>query len=119
MILFKDTHDRNFTTLSDLIEWLADPHRIPFYIGIGLARALLSPFFYMVAALIVKKLIVGRFNAGHRNTSSNWQLLRHTMTSTLFTRDRIQNVTDLIGRHYEMVSVLYRLLGAKVGKRGK
>jgi len=29
----------------------------------------------------------------------------------------MQEVTDLFGRHYEPVSVLYRLLGAKVGKR--
>jgi acetyltransferase-like isoleucine patch superfamily enzyme len=29
----------------------------------------------------------------------------------------MQEVTDLIGLHYEPVSTLYRLLGAKVGKR--
>ena len=29
----------------------------------------------------------------------------------------MQNVTEFIGRHYELVSILYLLLGAKVGKR--
>jgi len=119
MILFKGTHgDLNFKTLSELLEWLADPDRIKFYFGMGLARTFISPFFYMVAALFVKKLLIGRFTAGPRNTS-NWQLFRHCLSATLFSRERIQNVSDLIGRHYEMVSVLYRLLGAKVGKRGK
>jgi hypothetical protein len=119
MILFKVSHDDlNFETLSELIEWLADPNRIPFYLGMVLARTLISPFFYMAAALFVKKLLIGRFTAGPRGTS-NWQLFRHCLSSTLFPRERIQNVTDLIGRHYEMVSVLYRLRGAKVGKRGK
>ena len=73
----------------------------------------------MFAALLVKKLVIGRFEAGTRDTSRYWQLLRHKLASDLLSRDKIQNVTDLIGRHYEMVSVLYRLLGAKVGKRGK
>ncbi len=119
MIQYKIEHERNFATTNDLLEWLADPRRIPFFIGIGLARKLLSPFFYMFAALLVKKLVIGRFEAGTRDTSRYWQLLRHKLTSDLLSRDKIQNVTDLIGRHYEMVSVLYRLLGAKVGKRGK
>jgi hypothetical protein len=118
MILFKGTGDLKFKTLSELLEWLADPDRIPFYFGMGLARTFISPFFYMVPALFVKKLLIGKFTAGPRNTS-NWQLFRHCLSATLFPRERIQNVTDLIGRHYEMVSVLYRLLGAKVGKRGK
>jgi acyl-CoA synthetase (AMP-forming)/AMP-acid ligase II/acyl carrier protein len=119
MIRYKAGNGHSFSTTSDLIQWLVDPRRIPFFIGIGLARKLLSPFFYMAAALIVKKAVIGRFEAGPRDTSRRWLLLRHKLTADLFTRDRIQNVTDLIGRHYEMVSVLYRLLGARVGKRGK
>ena len=117
MLLFKGK-DLNFETLSDIIDWLADPRRIPFYIAIVLARTILSPFFYMATALFVKKLLIGRFTSGPRNTS-DWQLLRHSLSASLFSRERIQHVTDIIGRHYEMVSVLYRLLGAKVGKRGK
>jgi acyl-CoA synthetase (AMP-forming)/AMP-acid ligase II len=119
MLEYKGKHDAYFSTLSDLIEWLMDPHRIQYYIGIRVARALFSPFFYMAAALFVKKVVIGRFNVGPRDTSDHWQLLRHSLSATLFSRKKIQNVTDLIGRHYELVSVLYRLLGAKVGKRGE
>jgi hypothetical protein len=119
MLEYKGDHDGYFSTLSDLIEWLMDPHRIRYYIGIRVARALLSPFFYMVAAIFVKKVVIGRFNAGPRDTLDHRQLLRHSLSATLFSRKKIQTVTDLIGRHYEFVSVLYRLLGAKVGKRGE
>ena len=35
----------------------------------------------------------------------------------VISRKKIQSCTDLMGRHYENVSRLYRLLGAKVGKR--
>jgi acetyltransferase-like isoleucine patch superfamily enzyme len=106
-----------FTTPSDLMEWLCMPQRIPYYIGIRLARALLTPFFYMGAAIFVKKFIIGEFQPGPKDLTSQWQLMRHHLAATLFSRKKIQNVVDIIGRHYELVSCLYRLLGAKVGKR--
>ena len=106
-----------FTTAGDLIEWLANPKRVPFYIGIRIVRAIVAPVFYMIAAILVKWCVIGKFKPGPRNTSSQWELIRHNLAATLFSREKIQDVTDLIGRHYELVSVLYRLLGAKVGKR--
>jgi acetyltransferase-like isoleucine patch superfamily enzyme len=104
-------------TPNDLMGWLCDPRRIPFYLGIRVARALFSPFFYMAAAIFVKRFVIGEFRPGPRDTSSQWQLTRHHLAATLFSRKKIQQVTDIIGRHYENVSILYRLLGAKVGKR--
>jgi serine acetyltransferase len=91
--------------------------RIPFFIGIRVARALLSPFFYMAAAILVKKLFIGKFEPGMRDTSNQWQLLSHHLSANLLSRDRFQAVADIVGRHYELVSCLYRLVGAKVGKR--
>jgi acyl-coenzyme A synthetase/AMP-(fatty) acid ligase/acetyltransferase-like isoleucine patch superfamily enzyme len=117
MLRYKGMHGEEFTSLSDLMEWLCDPHRALFYIGIRITRAIVSPIFYMVAAIAVKKCVIGKFEAGPRNTWSEWELLRHWLAATLFSRQKIQEVTDIIGRHYELVSVLYRLLGAKVGKR--
>ena len=117
MLQYKGDHDVRFDTLGDLMAWLCDPHRIQYYIGIRVARALFTPFFYMAAALFVKKTVIGKFKAGPRDSQDQWQLVRHALAATLFSRKKIQNVTDLIGRHYELVSCLYRLLGAKVGKR--
>ena len=71
----------------------------------------------MAAAIFVKWTFIGKFEAGPRNTSNEWELLRHWLVATLFSRKKVQSVTDLIGRHYELVSMLYRAMGAKVGKR--
>lgn len=109
--------DEAFSTLGDLMEWLCEFQRIKYYIGIRLARSLLSPFFYMAAAIFVKWTVIGEFQPGLRHTDDQWELLRHWLAATLFSRKKIQNITDLIGRHYELVSALFRLLGAKVGKR--
>lgn len=110
-------HDEAFATVGDLLEWLCDFRRIPFYIGIRLARSILAPLFYMAAAIVVKRAIIGKFTPGPRDVTSEWQLLRHWLVATLFSRENMCDVTEIIGRHYELVSVLYRLLGAKVGKR--
>jgi len=110
-------HDEPFSTVGDLMEWLCDVRRIPFYIGIRVARACLAPILYMAAAIVVKWTVIGKFTPGPRDTTSDWQLLRHWLAATLFSRENMSEVTELIGRHYELVSILYRLLGAKVGKR--
>lgn len=104
-------------TLSDLMEWLCDIRRVPFYIGIRVFRNLVSPFIRMGLAILVKRYIIGKFEAGPRDNSSDWQLLRHWLVHTLFSRQNMQEVTDILGRHYELVSCFYRLLGAKIGKR--
>jgi acyl-coenzyme A synthetase/AMP-(fatty) acid ligase/acetyltransferase-like isoleucine patch superfamily enzyme len=117
MLRYKRREEELFSTLEDLMKWFCDPDRIIFFIGIRVARAILSPFFHMAAALLVKKCIIGKYEAGRRDTWSQRQLMHHWLSATLFSRKKIQDVTDIVGRHYELVSVLYRMLGAKVGKR--
>jgi len=110
-------HGNPFDSVGDLLSWLCDPRRIPFYIGIRVARATLAPLVYMMFAILVKRTIIGKFQPGPRDTSSEWQLIRHFVAARLFSRENMQDCTELLGRHYELVSALYRLLGAKVGKR--
>jgi acyl carrier protein len=110
-------HNEAFESMSDLMEWLCDVRRIPFFIGIRIVRALVSPLVYMAAAVLVKWCVIGKFKPGPRDKTSEWQLSRHRMAATLFSRENMQEVADILGRHYELVSMLYRLLGAKVGKR--
>jgi acetyltransferase-like isoleucine patch superfamily enzyme len=124
MLQTKGQENAGFETANELLRWFSDPKRIPYFIGIRVARALLSPFFYMAAALFWKKVVIGPVRPGprrHWNPSNShayqWELVRHTLAATLFSRKRLQNVADLVGRHYENVSIMYRLLGAKVGKR--
>jgi acetyltransferase-like isoleucine patch superfamily enzyme/acyl carrier protein len=106
-----------FSSWNELLDWLCDPRRIPFFFAIRIARATLTPFFYMFAALLVKKLVIGKIRAGPMNPFDDTSAFRLWLCSQIFTRKKIQAVTDLIGRHYENVSILYRLLGAKVGQR--
>ena len=99
------------------MSWLTDPSRIPFYIGIRVARSVVSPFFYTAAAVLVKRFIIGKFQAGPRDVSSQVQLLRHWLAARLLSRKGFQDIADIVGRHYEIMSMVYRACGARVGKR--
>ena len=112
----REVTDHFFYNWNELMDWLCDPARIPFFFGIRLARALFSPFCYMTMAILVKKLVIGRIEPGDRK-NSEWEKFRVWLAAELFPRKKVQAVTDLVGRHYEGVSVLYRLLGATVGSR--
>jgi acetyltransferase-like isoleucine patch superfamily enzyme len=113
---YRERH-KTFHHIDDLMEWLCDPKRIPYYIGIRVVRSVVAPFFYMGASIIVKWVIIGKFEEGPMDTTSQWQLMRHWLAARLFSREKMQDVTNLLGRHYEPISILYRLLGSKVGKR--
>ena len=110
-------HGQQLRDANDLLKWLCNLERIPYFLGLRLVRALVAPIIYMLLAILVKRLIIGKFKEGPRDTHSQWQLSRHYLAEKLFSREKIQDVTELIGRHYELVSIMYRLLGAKVGKR--
>ena len=117
MLWYKNEEGIPLDNVGDLVAWLSDPDRIPFFIAIRVARSMISPFFYMAPAILIKWLVIGKFQEGPRDDRNQWGLFRHWLSRTLFARSRIQDVTDLVGRHYGVVSALYRALGAKVGKR--
>jgi hypothetical protein len=109
-------HNEAFESMSDLMEWLCDVRRIPFFIGIRIVRALISPLVYMAAAVLVKWCVIGKFKPGPRDKTSEWQLSRHRMAATLFSRENMQEVADILGRHYELVSMLYRTTRSQGGQ---
>lgn len=122
MVLYLMVHNlwhgrEHISNVNDLLRWLCNVKRLPYFVGVRLCRAIISPIVYMAFAILVKRTIVGKFREGPRDVTSQWQLTRHYLAEHLFTREKIQDVADLIGRHYELVSIMYRLMGAKVGKR--
>jgi len=108
--------DEKFDTVGHAFQWLCDFRRIPLYLGIRYCKKFCEPLLFMFASIVLKRTIIGKFKAGPRGTSQ-YQLLRYWLVNELFQKDKVQAVTDLIGRHFELVSCMYRLLGAKVGKR--
>ena len=63
-------------------KWFAKPKRFGWYILIRLARAVVTPLFYLAAVILVKRLVIGRFQAGPRDLSQR-ALIRHWLMAKL------------------------------------
>ncbi|CAM9550684.1 unnamed protein product [Phaeothamnion confervicola] len=100
-----------------LLIWFATGNRLAWYVCIRQPiRAIVSPVFYLAYCVLVKRCLVGRFEAGPRPTS-DWGRFRHWIMKELLPGGDLGGVAPLVGTHYEIISRIYRLLGAKVGKR--
>ncbi|RKO90570.1 hypothetical protein BDK51DRAFT_31135 [Blyttiomyces helicus] len=74
------------------------------------------PFFQLAAAIFVKRCVLGLAKPG-LPISGQWPLLRRWVGSKLFADGTLCHTYGLIGKHYEYTSMIYRALGAKIGKR--
>lgn len=86
---------------------------VPFFI---LARQLIR-YIYTV---IVKSLVLGNLEPGCEVT--DWDAMRSWMMPRMLRADLghygvVKQVVEVLGTHFEMVSWVYRLLGAKAGER--
>ena len=106
----------NRPTILLLLIWFTDINRLPFRFLARITKNVFGPFIYLFLVIVIKRLILGRFKAGPFDTSQ-WNLFRHWLMSRLLPGKDLGGVTEIIGTHYEIVSVIYRLLGAKCGKR--
>ncbi|KAJ3381630.1 hypothetical protein HDU84_004975 [Entophlyctis sp. JEL0112] len=90
--------------------------RIGIYLLGAVVNSTVSPWLQVAAVIFVKRNIIGVFEAGQKqdNDRSCW---RKWLMDALVDNGEFYGVYDLLGRHYEGVSTLYRLLGAKVGRR--
>ncbi|KAI9021385.1 hypothetical protein DFJ74DRAFT_707339 [Hyaloraphidium curvatum] len=104
-------------SVPELLTWFASHKRLLLYFLLLLpARTLLPPFLKLAHSLLVKRLLVGRFEPGPRDFSG-WGLFRHWLMRALGVSGSFHGVTHLIGTHYGFTSFLFRLYGAKVGER--
>ena len=100
----------------DVLMWFLTPGRIAFYIALRVVRSTVCPLLRLIAVLIVKRFIIGKFQAGpwpksHRAIWNRW------LMEQLLPGEKLQEVGNLIGSHYAYMTYVLRLLGAKVGER--
>ena len=70
---------------------------------------------YLALCILTKWLVVGKFTPGARERSE-WNVFKHWLMLQLLPGKELGGVAHLIGSHYEGISFVYRLLGAKVGR---
>ncbi|CAI7605556.1 unnamed protein product [Penicillium pancosmium] len=102
------------------LQWYTSGQRIGFHIAARLCRAIGGPIVLFASVLIIKlllDLICGKPKPGPASKQSALQKIRTGVLAEILPSGDIHELTRLIGRHYELVSMAIRALGGKVGKR--
>ncbi|CAO3592963.1 unnamed protein product [Absidia cylindrospora] len=101
---------------SEVILYFAEPERVGYHFLAVVVRDNVVPFVYLFAVIVFKRLVIGKFKPGPRRRDQ-MSLMRFWMMEKLLPGGDLHGVTKRIGTHYELVSMIYRLLGANIGKR--
>ncbi|KAG7094328.1 putative NRPS-like protein biosynthetic cluster [Marasmius oreades] len=117
LIIYRtDALNDDFNALLSVIYWFAAPQRVLFHIVARVVRKTVIPILQVCLGIAVKRLL-GLNKECATKDASQMSLLRRFINSRLLSKKRLKTTFDIVGTHYEVVSVVYRLMGAKVGQR--
>lgn len=104
-----------------ILEWYTSPRRIGFHITARICRALGGPVVMFACVWLIKTLILdvfcGKPKPGPVSKQPQRQKVRSAVLAQILPAGDIHELTRLLGRHYEMVSLAVRALGGRAGKR--
>ncbi|KAJ7173681.1 acetyl-CoA synthetase-like protein [Mycena filopes] len=102
--------------LEAVVYWFSSPERVVYHALSRVVRAVFTPVLQLVLGILVKRLF-GLNKEEDTADATQWTLLRRYINSHLLSKDAMKAAFSILGTHYEVVSVVYRCMGAKVGKR--
>ncbi|RDB18500.1 putative peroxisomal-coenzyme A synthetase [Hypsizygus marmoreus] len=108
-------HD-NLNAMESVIYWFASPNRVLFHALSRVVRATLTPLLHLVLGIMVKRAF-GLNTECSAADSSQLSILRRYINSVLLSQQALKQAFLILGSHYETVSMVFRAMGAKVGKR--
>ena len=90
-----------------------------YYFSLRIIHKVVVPPFQLLAIVFIKRFVVGKFE--HLDSAEErarpFNAFKYWIMSELLPGGNLAGVSKLIGSHYELISMVYRALGAKVGKR--
>ncbi|KAK7038712.1 hypothetical protein VNI00_010596 [Paramarasmius palmivorus] len=104
------------TALVSVIYWFAAPDRVAFHVLARVVRATITPLLHLTLSILVKR-IFGLNKECSAADASQLSLLRRFINSRLLSQRHLKAAFSLLGNHYEVASVVYRMMGAKIGRR--
>ncbi|THU98088.1 acetyl-CoA synthetase-like protein [Dendrothele bispora CBS 962.96] len=99
-----------------IIFWFSDPVRVLFHIVSRMVRNSVVPLIQLVLGIIVKRLL-GLNTPCTASETTQLALLRRFINGNLLSQPKLKKAFGILGNHYEVVSIAYRLMGARIGKR--
>ena len=92
--------------------WFANPDRYGWYVLIRVARVGFSPFLNLAAVILVKRLVIGKFQAGKRDLSQ-LALLKHWLMSKLMPGGDLRKVCNSESGRLDVKTKFWALLCTK------
>ncbi|KAJ6485731.1 acetyl-CoA synthetase-like protein [Mycena sanguinolenta] len=106
----------HFNALEAVVWWFSSPKRVAYHALSRIVRAVLTPIIQLVFGILVKRLF-GLNKQCATPDASQLSLLRRYINSRLLSRAALKSAFSILGTHYEVVSIVFRCMGAKVGER--
>lgn len=97
--------------------WWITPQRLFYYFLVRIIRRCFVPPLRLLVIIAIKKWLIGPFvPLDAEQKKQPWNRFRYWLMSRLLPGGSLGGVSKLVGTHYEIISIIYRALGAKVGK---
>lgn len=116
MLLSQPFEFNHHDSVKGVIAWFAYPRRIGWHYVARIVRNIMPPLINIVLGIFVKR-IFGLNREGSMRNATQISLLRRWINNQLLSQPNIRRAMAVLGTHYEMTSVVFRAMGAKVGKR--
>ncbi|KAH7401303.1 hypothetical protein BKA66DRAFT_585266 [Pyrenochaeta sp. MPI-SDFR-AT-0127] len=123
MVLTSFPEERHPDQIGSIAEWYTYPSRLAYHFIARLSGDIFGPITLFMFVLFVKGIMDSNWICGpvksetSMKNRSQMQKLRTALQQRLVPDGNLSELAALFGSHYEIVSILVRALGGRVGKR--
>lgn len=103
-------------SLKGVIAWFSFPTRIGWHYVARIVRNGMPAMSNIIIGIVIKRLC-GVNKEGSMRNATQMALWRRWIQGEFLSQPQIRRSMAILGTHYEMTSVIYRAMGAKIGKR--
>jgi acetyltransferase-like isoleucine patch superfamily enzyme/acyl carrier protein len=106
------------TTMYEAFQWWITPQRMGYYFALRVIQRCVVPYVRLLVVILLKWSIIGTFQPlSSLERHRPFNLFRYWLMARLLPGGDLGGVAPLVGTHYAVISLIYRALGAKIGKR--
>lgn len=99
-------------SIFDAFAWWVTLRRLPYYFLLRILRRCVVPPVKLIAVIFVKRFFIGTFTQCEKaEMELPWNRFRYWLMANLTPGSDLCGVAPLCGRHYEIISIIYRCVG--------
>ncbi|KAJ7127673.1 AMP-dependent synthetase and ligase [Mycena epipterygia] len=117
MINETDIIKEHLNALESVVDWFATPERVGYHALSRVVRSLITPLLQLALGILVKRAFGLNTETSVYSQPTQLALLRRYINSHTLSKSALRSAFSILGTHYEVVSIVYRAMGAKIGRR--